>query len=180
MTATDALYRLKDGNEKYLNSLANDGDISPSMRTLTSEQGQHPYAVVVTCSDSRVIPEAIFMTGIGELFVIRVAGNVIGEHELGSIEYAIEHLGCELVMVLGHTHCGAIGAAVHGMHGGHVSSLTSEICKAIGDERDDLKACKLNVNAGVNKIMSDLYMKKLPRVVGAIYDIESGRVEFDV
>lgn len=180
MSELDILKRLKDGNEKYLNSSANDGDISPSVRMTTGKEGQHPYAVILTCSDSRVIPESIFMTGIGELFVIRVAGNVVGSHELGSIEYAVEHLGCKLIVVLGHTHCGAVGAAIEGVNDGYVASLTDEIRNAIGEEKEDISACRLNVEAGVNKIKSCLIGngKLLADVVGAIYDIESGIVKF--
>ena len=84
--ASAALKRLKEGNSVYLNSKTNGGDISPEKRLFTSKNGQKPYAVIVGCSDSRVIPEAVFSAGIGELFVIRVAGNVIDNHQLGSIE----------------------------------------------------------------------------------------------
>lgn len=180
MTAENAIKRLTSGNLLYLNSSKNNGDISPSVRVETSSNGQHPYAVVVTCSDSRVIPEAIFGAGIGELFVIRVAGNVIGEHELGSIEYAAEHLGCKLVVVLGHTHCGAVGAAIAGVNVGHVASLTSEIRKAIGSVKDDLQACILNVKAGVSRITVSVKMNCDTKVVGAVYDIESGKVSFEI
>lgn len=82
--------------------------------------------MVVACSDSRVIPESIFSAGIGDLFVVRVAGNVIDNHQLGTIEYAVEHLGCNLVLVLGHTLCGAVGAA-SGYSGGFVKFITDEI-----------------------------------------------------
>ena len=111
VSAEVALERLKSGNEKYRNAKSCCGDASPEIRTLTSKNGQKPYAVIIACSDSRVIPEFIFSAGIGDLFVIRVAGNVIDNHQLGSIEYAVEHLGCRLVVVLGHTLCGAVGAS---------------------------------------------------------------------
>ena len=179
VTAQDALKRLIDGNSLYLSSAGYSGDISSSVRVDTGRNGQHPYAVVITCSDSRVIPEAIFTAGIGELFVIRVAGNVIGEHELGSIEYAVEHLDCKLIVVLGHTHCGAVGAAIKGVNDGHVASLTSEIRKAIGDEKYDLKACILNAYAGVDKIAKCIKLGTDTRVIGAVYDVESGKVSFD-
>ncbi|MDE6273568.1 MAG: carbonic anhydrase, partial [Clostridiales bacterium] len=103
ISAQVALKRLKAGNANYLNATTGLGDISPEKRAETSINGQNPYAVVVSCSDSRVIPECIFSAGIGELFVVRVAGNVIDQHALGSIEYAVEHLGCRLIVVLGHT-----------------------------------------------------------------------------
>ena len=85
MTVNEIIEKMKKGNEAYLNATSNSGDISPAIRKDTKENGQHPYAVVVTCSDSRVIPEAIFMAGIGELFTIRVAGNVMDDHQLGSV-----------------------------------------------------------------------------------------------
>lgn len=93
-TAADAIYKLAAGNLKYLNAENGSGDISRRIRMSTWAKGQSPYAIIVTCSDSRVIPENIFSAGIGELFVIRLAGNVIDDHQLGSIEYAAGHLGC--------------------------------------------------------------------------------------
>ena len=106
------LKKLLEGNQKYLTSEKGAGDISPRIRLKTAGEGQNPYAIIITCSDSRVIPEAIFQCGIGDLFVIRLAGNVIDNHQLGSIEYAADHLGTKLIMVLGHTHCGAVDAAI--------------------------------------------------------------------
>lgn len=106
-TPAKALEKLKAGNASYIDAKVNSEDISQAKRTDTLVNGQKPYAIIITCSDSRVIPENIFMTGIGELFVIRIAGNVIDEHQLGSIEYAASHLGAPLIVVMGHTHCGA-------------------------------------------------------------------------
>ena len=88
MTADKALKKLKEGNAKYLNAETSRGNISRMLRKYTYENGQHPYAIIITCSDSRVIPESIFSAGLGDLFVIRVAGNVIDDHQLGSIEYS--------------------------------------------------------------------------------------------
>ena len=108
MTADEAIEKLKSGNMRYLLMNSNSGNVSAALRKFTYEHGQHPHAIIVTCSDSRVIPETIFSAGLGELFVIRVAGNVIDDHQLGSIEYAAGHLGSPVVVVLGHTHCGAV------------------------------------------------------------------------
>ena len=108
MTADKALKKLKEGNAKYLNAETSRGNISRMLRKYTHENGQHPYAIIITCSDSRVIPESIFSAGLGDLFVIRVAGNVIDDHQLGSIEYAADHLGSPLIVVLGHTLCSAV------------------------------------------------------------------------
>lgn len=112
--AQSVMEYLKQQNEIYVKTGKNSGDLSESKREDTTENGQHPYAVIVTCSDSRVPAEHIFNAGIGELFVIRTAGNVIGDHALGSVEYGMEHLGAKLVVVLGHTNCGAVDAALNG------------------------------------------------------------------
>ena len=177
MNSFEALERLKEGNEIYLKAEINGGDISPAIRQKTCSGGQHPYAVVVTCADSRVIPEGIFSAGIGELFVIRSAGNTVDSVQLGSIEYAAEHLGCQLVLVLGHSRCGAVDAAVNGAPGGFVKFITDEIRKAVGDEKNDIKACCLNVKNSVNRIKQSLKIGNLC-VLGGIYHIDSGKVEF--
>ena len=182
-TAADAIYRLAAGNLKYLNAESGHGDISRRVRLATWAKGQSPYAIIVTCSDSRVIPESIFSVGIGELFVIRLAGNVIDDHQLGSIEYAAGHLGCRLVVVLGHTHCGAVVAAIHHEPEGYLKYITDEIKKAIGDEKDPYKASCRNVRHSVQEIEKSLCIHHMEeetglRVVGAMYHIEDGSVEF--
>ena len=171
-----ALERLKDGNKIYINSKNGVGDISPEKRLDTYKNGQKPYAVIVGCADSRVIPESIFSAGIGDLFVIRVAGNVIDNNQLGSIEYAVEHLGCRLVVVLGHTGCGAVGAA-NGQNGGYISFITDEIRRAIGDEKDSVKASILNIRQSVAKIKNLIEAEDL-LITGALYYTESGIVDF--
>lgn len=182
LSAAEALEKLKKGNESYLSAKANPGDVSPEIRKKTCEEGQSPYAIVITCSDSRVIPESIFSAGIGELFVIRVAGNVIAGHQLGSIEYAADHLGSNLVVVLGHTNCGAVGAAIHDEPAGYIKLLTDEIRKAIGEEKDELRASCLNVKRSVSVIEESLGLpdhgKAGLKVCGAMYHIDSGSVEF--
>lgn len=172
ISAQEGLNKLLQGNKEYLAG-KNGGDASASVRK-ANEKGQSPYAVVVACSDSRVIPEYIFSAGIGEIFVIRVAGNVVGPEEMGSIEYATSHLGARLVMILGHTNCGAVSATVDGGTHGYIKILTDKIKTAIGDERDKNAACIKNVRHVV-KIIDEM---SLPDVttVGAIYDILSGEV----
>ena len=179
VSASAALARLKKGNAAYLNAETGSGNVSPDIRLSTSKNGQKPYAVIVSCSDSRVIPEYVFSAGIGELFVVRVAGNVIDNHALGSIEYAVEHLGCKLVVVLGHTLCGAVGAAEK-QNGGYVKFITDEIRRAIGIEADAVKASVLNIKQSVAKI--DMLINKWEDllVVGALYHTESGAVDFDL
>ena len=183
VTAAEALEKLKEGNQRYLDAKTNPGDISANIRKKTCDEGQLPYAIVITCSDSRVIPESIFSAGIGELFVIRVAGNVMDKHQLGSVEYAAGHLGSPLVVVLGHSHCGAVGAALSSEPGGFVKSITDEIRKAIGDEKDETRACCLNVKRSVSMIEENLQIPELEaqgglKVCGAFYHIVSGKVEF--
>lgn len=180
ISAAEALNKLKEGNAKYLDATSNPGDISALIRKKTCEEGQFPYAVVITCSDSRVIPESIFSAGIGELFVIRVAGNVIDNHQLGSIEYAVDHLGSKLVVVLGHSHCGAVGAAMGSDPSGYIKTITDMIRGAIGDEKDELRASCLNVENSVSVIKDSLKYQRDSdvKVCGAMYHIDSGKVEF--
>ena len=183
MKANEALLKLMEGNKKYVETSLNDGDISSNKRVTTYINGQHPYAVVVACSDSRVIPETIFSAGIGDLFVIRVAGNVMDDHQLGSIEYACSHLGCHLILVLGHTHCGAVDATIHHNPEGYIKFITDEIKMAIGQEKDPYQASILNVKHSVQIIEHSLEIHELEehdglKVRGAIYDIETGEVEF--
>lgn len=183
ISASEALEKLKKGNETYLKANTNMGDISQKIRFHTYLHGQAPYAIIVTCSDSRVIPESIFSAGIGELFVIRVAGNVIDDHQLGSIEYAAGHLGSNLIVVLGHSHCGAVDAAMNSDPEGYIKFITDEIKLAIGDEKDEEMACCLNVKHSMNVIEQSLDIKHIEqeqglKVIGALYHIENGRVEF--
>ena len=171
----DIIERLTEGNRYYM---AHGND---ALRVKTAENGQHPYAVVICCSDSRVIPEQIFHADIGDLFVIRVAGNVLDRHQLGSVEYAVSHLGCKLVLMLGHTGCGAVGAALKGDADGHISFITKDIQKAIGMERDPDAACRLNVLHGV-KILKRAFLKEPHAadlaITGAVYDLKTGAVEW--
>ena len=119
------LKKLKHGNAEYVERDQHTGNVSSAVRLKTAIEGQHPYAIVIACSDSREIPETIFNVGIGELFVIRVTGNVLDNHQLGSIEYAASHLDANLIVMLGHTKCGAVGATIQS-HGGTDSiSVTS-------------------------------------------------------
>lgn len=183
ISADEALMRLREGNARYLQAENAAGDVSPALRRTTFEHGQHPYAIVLACSDSRVIPEAIFSAGIGELFVIRVAGNVVDNHQLGSIEYAEDLLGCNLVVVLGLTACGAVDASLHHEPYGTVKFITDEIADAIGDEQDEAAACLANVAHSVRRIEESRKVradeaKHGLHVVGALYHTDTGEVEF--
>ncbi len=181
--AQSILDYLEQQNEIYVQTGKNNGDLSEGKRADTAKNGQHPYAVIVTCSDSRVPVEHIFNAGIGELFVIRTAGNVIGDHALGSVEYGAEHLGAKLVIVLGHTHCGAVDAALNGGAHGAIATIADEISACLPAGCDPREAERLNVENSISRIMESEMMAHLvhegkTRVVGAIYDIESGTVEF--
>ena len=183
ISAEEALKKLVKGNEIYLESKTPVGNISPEIRLRTWEHGQHPYAIIITCSDSRVIPEDVFSAGIGDLFVIRVAGNVIDDHQLGSIEYAADHLGTRLVVVLAHTFCGAVDAAIHHDPDGYIKYITDDICQAIGDETDDYKASCLNALHSVGIIEENIDIRHMEeddglKVMGALYHIDSGKVEW--
>ncbi|MDO5109932.1 MAG: carbonic anhydrase, partial [Erysipelotrichaceae bacterium] len=168
ISAEQALEKLKEGNKKYISSTFNPGNISKEIRIETSDHGQHPYAVVVACSDSREIPEAIFTCGIGEIFTVRVAGNVVSECQMGSVEYAVEHLGIQLVVILGHTDCGAVGAALEGHTDGRVGVLTRDIIQAIKAEKDPCKASIRNILFQTEKVQ-----KEFPQIkaVPALYNI---------
>lgn len=182
MTAAEVKQRLIEGNQRYLQARTNPGDISPEIRKYTTENGQNPYAIILCCSDSREIPEAIFSAGIGELFVIRVAGNVIDPHQLGSIEYATDHLGCKLIVVMGHDHCGAVEAAIKHDPDGHIKYITDDIQEAIGDIKDEYLASCINVMHSVNQIRENTDMIKFEEqgleIIGAMYHIEDGHVRF--
>lgn len=178
----EAMELLIKGNERYVNALQGIGDVSPQARERTLTGGQHPYAIIISCADSRVIPEAIFSAGIGDLFVIRVAGNVIDNHQLGSIEYAAGHLGAGLVVVLGHNHCGAVDAAMNHNPEGYIKFITDEIVKAVGDEKNEYRACCLNALNSKALIEQSLEIredeKQGLKVIAAIYHLETGAVDF--
>ena len=183
MEQAELIRRLTEGNRRYLTCETPQGDVSPALREKTAREGQAPCAIVICCSDSRVLPESIFSAGIGELFVIRVAGNVLDRHQLGSIEYAAAHLGCRLILVLGHTGCGAVSAALSGGGEGYIQYITDEILLAIGEERDPARACVLNVEHAVDCIRRAFAdHPEIPSAAldirGAVYDIRSGAVRW--
>lgn len=176
-----SLKMLLDGNRQYMNAKTSGGNISPERRKETYDKGQSPYAVILTCSDARVIPEAIFTAGIGDLFVIRNGGNLAGEHELGSIEFALTTTEAKLVFVLGHTKCGALHAAVNGDGQYNLKSITDEIHSAIKDEKDIDKCLAMNVRNTMDKIKQSELIKELihssgVKVMGGIYHTDTGEV----
>ena len=189
----DPLTLLKKGNKRFvLNKTQYVNEDSIRVKELI--KGQNPQAVIVGCSDSRVAPEVLFDQGLGDLFVIRTAGNVMDNFELGSIEYAAEHLHTKLIVVMGHTSCGAIKAMLehcnpetsHQQHAipGHIASIVKALEKSVSDKSTPDQAAISNVRNGVNQlknsdpILKGLYEKGEVQIVGAIYHIETGEVEF--
>ena len=174
---------LCEGNNNFVAGLKN-GNISIDRRTDTALNGQHPYAIILACSDSRVPVEHIFCAGVGDLFVIRNAGNVVGDFDLGSMEYAAEHLGVPLLVVLGHNKCGAIASALSGEPAeGWLGVLLDEVKAAVVGAENAAEAEDLNIRYGVGKIMQSPVIDHLVKqgkleVIGAKYDIISGKVEF--
>jgi len=188
ITPDAALQKLMDGNRRYIQQKRTFPDQSRS-RILELAKGQHPFAIVLGCSDSRVAPEILFDQGLGDLFEIRVAGNVLDNVVIGSIEYAAAELGVPLLVILGHERCGAVKAALDGKPvPGHIGSLVAAIKPAVyatkgqpGDAWDN--AVRANVKMSVNKLkaLSPILAKAVKagtlKVVGARYDIDSGEVE---
>ena len=180
--AAEALQRLREGNRIYVEALDHERDLSPERIADLFENGQRPFACVITCADSRVVPEHIFMTGLGELFVIRVAGNVVGPIELASAVYACEHLHTRLLLVLGHTHCGAIKAALDG-EAGPVVAITERIAAALGEVRDPYEASVANARAAAAELAASPELTLLVAehdldIRVAIYHTHCGVVDF--
>ena len=186
-TAEQALARLNAGNERNRTGQT-EGTGRDESRRRELVNGQQPYAIILSCADSRVVPETIFDTGIGDLFVIRVAGNVANTSSIASIEYAVAHLGTKLVVVLGHESCGAVTAAIGGGDPGeNLSHLLAHIQPAVdASEGQDVDAtarhnAKLTANRLTGK--SDIIKRAVEtdgvRVVSAFYSLESGAVDFD-
>jgi carbonic anhydrase len=179
-----AVAKLEQGNKDYVSGKKSSADISKQRRENTASKGQTPYAVVLTCSDSRVPPEHIFSAGVGDLFVIRTAGNVVGDFELGSIEYGVEHLGAKVIVVMGHSKCGAVAAAMSDGHiEGKVANIVEEIKPSIANAADAAKAEELNVANSSEKILQSEILSKMVKsnkvvLKQAKYDITTGKVEF--
>jgi carbonic anhydrase len=188
VSADDAWRRLEDGNNRFATGHGR-AVADYSSRRAELAKGQQPFAVIVSCSDSRAGPEVIFDQGLGDLFVIRTAGHVVDDEALGSIEYAVEHLGSPLIVVLGHSRCGAVTAAVEGGSApGHIGAVVKAIRPAVeetrgqpGDPVDN--AMRANVRDVARQlresqpILAELVHEGKVRVVGARYDLDSGRVE---
>jgi len=185
------LARLKDGNAHFATfNPAHPDEDSAWLRTMA--KGQAPFAVVVSCSDSRVSPELVFDQGMGDLFVIRTAGNIISEVELGSIEYAVEHLGTKLIVVMGHENCGAIQAYASGeTPTGHLRAIVDSLKNeqeiqslSGGDNKTIDVLVRANILHGIHQLtsQSEIIREKVHQnelqIVGARYDLDNYKVEF--
>jgi carbonic anhydrase len=187
---TEAISKLKEGNGRYTSgNLQHPGQTAERRTELAKTQ--HPFAGIVSCSDSRVPPEIVFDQGLGDLFVVRVAGNVINDEGLGSVEYTVDHLGTRLILVLGHQSCGAVKAAretiaAKGKAPGHIESLVTAIKPAVeATAKDDLDATiKANVKNVVQALRSSTPILKAKvdsgeiKVIGGYYSLDTGAVTF--
>ena len=177
--AQHALELLKEGNNRFISGTLTPKDDYAKLREQLSA-GQHPFAVVLCCSDSRVAPEIIFDQKLGDLFVIRNAGNVIDKHVLGSIEYAVEHLGSSLVVVMGHSCCGAVTATRLGEAlPDNIMAIARRIKPSINtaDGIDD--NARRHATRMTRFIQRDPIVKHLnAQVMSAFYDLQSGKVEW--
>lgn len=200
ITAGSALDRLKAGNRRFVEgNLNSESQASPARRnTLVGDQ--KPFAIILGCSDSRVPGEMIFDQGLGDLFVIRVAGNIVAPSQIGSVEFAAENFGCQLVVVLGHSNCGAVSATLEQLQ--HSEEARSENLRSIVDRispsvegllESDLKdnpealleaAVEANIRASVKQlrqgsdILKQLVESRELLIVGAEYSLQTGMVNF--
>ncbi|WP_320821526.1 carbonic anhydrase [Reinekea sp.] len=199
-TSAEILDRLKAGNQRFVGELSEHRELSSEQRRNSLVEGQMPFAVILGCSDSRVPAEIVFDQGLGDLFVIRVAGNIVAPSQVGSIEFAVEAYGTPLVVVLGHTHCGAIQATLDALKNPqtqpsyNLMSIVSRIRPSIETlVETDLKhneeelvrfAVRANIRASVSQIQysSPILEKYIQsgnlKVVGAQYSLETGIVDF--
>ncbi len=181
-----ALARLKAGNARFVADAVSKGKPTAARRIATAKS-QHPFAIIVGCADSRTSPELIFDQNIGDLFVVRTAGNLVDDHGLGSIEYAVDHLGTRLIVVLGHESCGAVKAAMESATAaGHVNSLVRDIQPAVeaakGEKGNALtNTVKTNARLMAEKIGKEADLgdyKSEVRIVAGYYDLDTGVVEW--
>ncbi len=184
--ADKALQRLKDGNDRFVNDKSELINVTKERRDQLKD-GQNPYAVVVSCSDSRVTPNIVFNAGLGEIFDIRLAGNVVDDDALGSIEYGVAHANAPLIVVMGHESCGAVTAAYNKYTKGtevegNIEEIVEEIEPSIGKDKTLDDAIRTNVTNVANEIKNDPITKKLidsgkVKVVEAYYSLD-GKVQF--
>lgn len=181
---------LLEGNERFINNLKAHHDHLELINQ--TREGQYPFAVILSCMDSRTSVELIFDQGLGDLFSVRVAGNIVNNDILASIEYAVKYVGSKVLMVLGHTECGAIKSAKQGVADGHITELLNRIQPAISkallrDDQEHLfndKVAYTNVENSLEEILTrseivkEMFAKGQIGIVGGVYNIENGQVDF--
>ena len=198
ISAQDALQRLRAGNARFASDTRTDAPITSETRRRQLESGQAPFAIVLGCSDSRVPAEIVFDQGLGDLFVIRVAGNIVAPSQVGSVEFAAERFGTRLVVVLGHTQCGAIVATLEELarpaerRSRNLRSIVDRVRPAVeevlaaGRRPEDpmREAMRANVRIAADhlrhasEILEGLIARDGLLVVGAEYSLETGQVDF--
>ena len=198
--ADEALERLREGNRRFVSDIRSHENLTNEARRSVLASGQEPFAIILGCSDSRVPAEIVFDQGLGDLFVIRVAGNIVAPSQIGSVEFAAERAGARLVVVLGHSQCGAILATLDELqrptekHSRNLRSIVDRVRPSVEallstdlkNDRDELvrQAVRANVRASANQlrhgsdIVEDLIQNDGLCVVGAEYSLETGVVEF--
>ncbi len=190
LTPYEVYELLVEGNKRFINNLKSDRDHLEMINE--TREGQYPFAVTLSCMDSRTSAELIFDQGLGDLFSIRVAGNIVNNDILASIEYAVKYVGSKVLMVLGHTECGAIKSAKAGVKDGHITALLDRIRPAISKAMlKDEDAHMFNDNAAYanvensleeiltrSEIVNDLFKKGEIGIIGGVYNIETGQVDF--
>ena len=198
--ADEALERLREGNRRFVSDVRSHENLTNEARRSVLASGQEPFAIILGCSDSRVPAEIVFDQGLGDLFVIRVAGNIVAPSQIGSVEFAAERAGARLVVVLGHSQCGAILATLDELqrptekHSRNLRSIVDRVRPSVEAllstdlkyDRDELvrQAVRANVRASANQlrhgsdIVEDLIQNDGLCVVGAEYSLETGVVEF--
>lgn len=193
LTAEAALAKLMRGNQRFAAHRMQHPHETLQRLLALAKEGQHPFAIVLSCADSRVPPEIIFDEGLGDLFVIRVAGNIVDDAVIGSIEYAAEHLGVKLLMVLGHEKCGAVQAAIEDSHEAHIANLAQAIRPAltrvqregssVSKEKYAGQVARANVHHVVSQlktsqpVLATLYNKRRLKIVGGYYQLSTGHVK---
>jgi carbonic anhydrase len=185
-TPNEAIKELKDGNKRFIEGKLINTEYKKEIGQ--TKNGQKPHSVILSCMDSRVPPEIIFDQGIGNIFVIRVAGNIEDENVLGSLEYGVGHVGAKLIVVMGHRHCGAVTGAVENMKLGKLTQLLDQIKPAIKSNLDSpdivdetaKNSVKITMDDIMNKssIIRKLIDEKKVIMIGAFYDVETGVVTF--
>ncbi|MGC4100910.1 carbonic anhydrase [Ferruginibacter sp.] len=189
LTPQQAYEILVEGNKRFVNNLNSDHDHLEVINQ--TRDGQYPFAVILSCMDSRTSVELIFDQGLGDLFSIRIAGNIVNDDIIASIEYAVKYVGSKLLVVLGHTECGAIKSAKKGVTDGHITGLLKRITPAISkamlideEHKCNDKVAYANVENSLEEILhqSDIVREMFSTgqigLVGGVYDIENGEVDF--